>query len=63
MNDSIKLFYCYSKALHKYLHNVHNVKYLCTALHEHTKNKFWLYERTPQLNSLIREYEESNKNV
>jgi hypothetical protein len=49
-------FYCYSPMLHKYLHQVCKIPYICCALHEHTKNKFWLYEKTNLLNESIKKY-------
>lgn len=49
-------FYCYSPVLHKYIHNNCKITYICTALHEHTKNKFWLYEKSEQLNAAIEKY-------
>ncbi len=51
-----KHFFCYDVMLHKYLHNKHKIKYICTARHENTYEKFWLYERTGQLTSAIDEY-------
>jgi hypothetical protein len=51
-----KYFYCYSPMLHKYLHNTCKIPYELTALHEHTKNKFWLYERNEKLNESIEQY-------
>jgi len=55
-------FYCYSKQLHDYLHKVNKVSYILTALHENTKNKFWLYEKTPELERMLNEYELSKGN-
>jgi hypothetical protein len=55
MSES-KVFCCYSPMLHKYLHNTCKIPYLITGLHEHTKNKFWAYERTEELNNCIEKY-------
>lgn len=53
-----KYYFCYSKALHKYLHNKKKIPYICAALHEDTLAKFWLYERTPELEKSLAEYKE-----
>jgi hypothetical protein len=49
-------FYCYSPLLHKFLHQKCKIPYICTALHEHTKNKFWLYEKNELLHESIKKY-------
>lgn len=49
-------YYCYSKQLHKYIQEKHHIKYVCAALHEKTLKKFWLYEKSDQLNNALQEY-------
>jgi hypothetical protein len=51
-----KYFFCYSKQLHKYIQSHYNISYICTALHETTNKKFWLYERNEQLNNALQDY-------
>jgi hypothetical protein len=52
-----KYYFCYSPTLHKFLHNKKKLPYICAALHENSKRKFWLYERNEQLDSALKEYE------
>lgn len=56
-----RYFYCYDSNLHKYLHKINKQRYITAALHEVTLKKFWLYERTPQVNKLINQYEKFMK--
>ena len=49
-------FFCYSKTLHRFLHERYNIQYICAAYHETTHKKFWLYERTELLKQAQEEY-------
>lgn len=51
-----KYFFCYSKTLHRFIHERYKLEYICTAIHETTNKKFWLYERTDQLKAAQEEY-------
>lgn len=50
-------FYCYSTNLYHFL-KANGQRYICTGLHEKTKNKFWLFAKTPELSRLLDEYDQ-----
>lgn len=50
-----KYYFCYSIKQHQYIHNTKRIPYVCSALHESTGNKFWLYENTDELTQAIKE--------
>jgi hypothetical protein len=50
-------FYCYSTTLYHFL-KASQQRYIVAGLHEKTLNKFWLFEKTPQLARLLDEYDE-----
>jgi hypothetical protein len=56
-------FFCYSPTLHKFLHNRHKIKFICAALNENDKRKFWLYEQSDELSKGILEYKSIFKGV
>ncbi|WEG18534.1 hypothetical protein PQ478_08630 [Alkalihalophilus pseudofirmus] len=53
-----KFYFCYSPVQHKYLHNKKGLAYICSALHETTHNKFWLYENNDTLSKALEDYRE-----
>lgn len=63
MNNQSNYFFCYSHTLHKYIHNKYKIKFICTALSENDKRKFWLYELTPELKKVLSEYKNIFKGV
>lgn len=48
-------FYCYSTNLHTFLRSKGH-RYICAGLHETTHRKFYLYNRTDDLNAHLTEY-------
>ncbi|AWG44159.1 hypothetical protein BEH_24220 [Priestia filamentosa] len=54
-------YYCYNKSVHTYLHLKRGIPFICTALHEKTGKKFWLYEQDNRLTNALRDYQ-LNKN-
>lgn len=50
-------FYCYSTTLFHFL-KANRQRYITTGLHEKTLRKFWLFDKTPELNRLLDEYDE-----
>lgn len=50
-------FYCYSTTLYHFL-KANCQRYITTGLHEKTLRKFWLFDKTPELNRLLDEYDE-----
>lgn len=60
INKDSEYFYCYSTNLFKYLKLEKKIKYVCSALHEKTFNKFWLFKRDDELNKALTEYVERN---
>lgn len=50
-----KLYCCYSLNLRDFLYQ-HGVKYELCALNPNSKNMFWIYFRTEQLNKLLDEW-------
>ncbi|KJS16574.1 MAG: hypothetical protein VR69_08560 [Peptococcaceae bacterium BRH_c4b] len=49
-------FYCYSPNLFRFLTLENGIRYICCALNENTKKKFWQYKSTPELNAALRNY-------
>lgn len=54
------LFYCYSPKLKTYL-TEKGIKFLHKGLNENTLKNFWVYERNPQLNTLLTEWSLNNE--
>ena len=50
-----KYFYCYSKPLKEFLLNS-GERFINKSVHEKTKKKYWLFEGTDKLNSLLTEW-------
>ena len=55
-----KLYCCYSVRLRDYLYK-HGIKYSLCALNPNSKNMFWAYIRTPELDELLNLWTENNK--
>lgn len=53
--DILKLFYCYSPNLKKYLCN-NGLKFLHIGVHQKTKRKFWVFEGNEALNFYLSEW-------
>ena len=49
-------FYCYSPNLFRFLTLEKGIRYICCALNENTKKKFWQYKSSPELNISLSEY-------
>lgn len=54
--DNRQYFFCYSMKLYKFLKLGKGMKYICTGLHEKTKEQFWLFERNEYLHHYLVEY-------
>ena len=50
-----RYFYCYSKPLKEFLLNS-GERFINKSVHEKTKKKYWLFEGTDKLNSLLTEW-------
>lgn len=59
--DKRNYYFCYSPVQHKFIHNQHDIPYICSAIHETTKSKFWLYERNDELDKALKNYDETFK--
>jgi len=55
-----KLFYCYSKPLKDFL-VASGCFYFTSAIHNETKKKFWLFNGTEKLNSLLSVWRDGKK--
>ncbi|MFU8688465.1 hypothetical protein ACNA6I_01405 [Rossellomorea sp. FS2] len=55
-------FFCYSTTLYHFL-KANQQRYIVAGLHERTHNKFWLFEKTPELNRLLDEYDERKESA
>ena len=62
MNEE-RFFFCYSTNLHEFLRYERDHKYICTAFHDKTMKRFWLFERTEKLNESLVEYTKRSKNL
>ncbi|MED3832948.1 hypothetical protein [Peribacillus frigoritolerans] len=49
-------FFCYSTTLFHFL-KANQQRYIVAGLHEKTLNKFWLFEKTPELSRFLDEYD------
>lgn len=63
MNQNGKYFFCYSTNLYEFLRHEKGFKYICTALHDKTMKRFWLFEKTPELIQALVEYKERGKEL
>ncbi|KAA0770787.1 hypothetical protein DN392_22750 [Bacillus sp. BB51/4] len=54
-------FFCYSTNLLEFLRFEKGQRFICTAFHDKTMKRFWLFERTEELNRLLVEYTERGK--
>lgn len=52
MRKEFDYFFCYDKVTMVKLKKT-GLKYICCALHKTTGNKFWLFERSEVLNSVL----------
>jgi hypothetical protein len=55
-----KYFYCYSFPLKEFLLN-NNQKSIVAGIHPNTNKKYWVFEGTEKLNSLLTEWRLSKK--
>lgn len=58
-----KYFFCYSTNLHEFLRYEKGVKFICTALHDKTGKRFWLFERNETLLRTLDEYNKHGKEL
>ncbi|WJE26684.1 hypothetical protein [Bacillus cereus] len=54
-------FCCYSTNLLEFLRFEKGQRFICTAFHAKTMKRFWLFERTEELNQFLVEYTERSK--
>jgi hypothetical protein len=54
-----KYFFCYDKSLAMFLRYDKGIEFITSGLHEHTKNKFYLFERTEELEEALAEKQAS----
>ncbi|PFJ17583.1 hypothetical protein COD67_01855 [Bacillus cereus] len=54
-------FFCYSTNLLEFLRFEKGQRFICTAFHDKTMKRFWLFERTEELNQFLVEYTERGK--
>jgi len=54
--EDIELFPCYSVPLMKFLTLKKNIRYKLVGLHPETKNTFWVFTRTENLNNALSEW-------
>ncbi|MGG0275945.1 hypothetical protein [Bacillus rhizoplanae] len=54
-------FFCYSTNLLEFLRFEKGQRFICTALHDKTMKRFWLFERTEELNQFLVEYTERSR--
>ena len=52
-----RFIFCYSCDMMNWL-RPHNIRYLCKVVHEITKNPFWLYDRSDEIEGQLRTYTE-----
>ena len=50
--------FCYSPKVMNYLRH-RDIRYICKSNHEFTNSPFWLYMRTPEVESMMIEYRQS----
>ncbi|MED5103139.1 hypothetical protein P9858_23770 [Niallia circulans] len=58
-----KYFFCYSTNLFEFIRYEKGIKFICTAFHDKTMSRFWLFERTEELNNALLEYTERGKEL
>lgn len=58
-----KYFFCYSTNLLEYLRFEKGHRFICTAFHDKTMKRFWLFERTENLKQSLIEYKERGKEL
>lgn len=58
-----KYFFCYSTNSLEFLRYEKGKRYICTALHDKTMKRFWLFERTEELNQSLVEYTNRGRDV
>lgn len=58
-----KYFFCYSTNLMNYLRYECGHKFVCTALHDKTMKRFWLFERTEEIKEALIEYTKRGKDL
>ncbi|WP_265938418.1 hypothetical protein [Bacillus thuringiensis] len=56
-------FFCYSTNLLEFLRFEKGQRFICTAFHDKTMKRFWLFERTEELNQFLVEYTERSKDL
>ncbi|MEH7121554.1 hypothetical protein V7128_29815, partial [Neobacillus vireti] len=52
---------CYSTNLFEFLRFDKGQRYICTALNDKTMKRFWLFQRTEELEQYLVEYTERSK--
>ncbi|KAF2425587.1 hypothetical protein [Bacillus subtilis] len=63
MANMDKYFFCYSTNLHEFLRYEKGIKFICTAFHDKTGKRFWLFERDEQVVNALKEYNERGKEL
>jgi hypothetical protein len=58
-----KYFFCYSTNLLEYLRFEKGQRFICTAFHDKTLKRFWLFERTENLKQALIEYKKRGKEL
>lgn len=58
-----RYFFCYSTNLYEFLKNSKGHKYIVTALNDKTMKRFWLFEKTEELNKSLVEYHNLGKEL
>ena len=58
-----KYFFCYSTNLQAFLRYEKGIKFICTAFHDKTNRRFWLFERDEVLLDALEEYNERGKEL
>lgn len=56
MMDNNKYFQCFSPVMNRFLRDEKKIKYIVKGLHPDTKRTFFLYEKTEEVESALREY-------
>lgn len=54
--------FVYSSTLYHFL-KANGQRYVCTGLHEKSRNKFWLFPKTSEVKSLLDEYDERKQDT
>ncbi|MFJ8069987.1 hypothetical protein ACIQZD_13685 [Peribacillus sp. NPDC096447] len=58
-----KYFFCYSTNLYEFLRYTKGIVFICTAFHDKTGKRFWLFERDEVLLEALKEYNECGKQL